>query len=167
MLIRFLFALLIVATLSAPSAAQGNGNGASKGNADAGSGGQGNPDHASDARPGGNQPEEGGASPAGNKNAGNSANHGESPLVHMGSTRSVDVRSLSPDDALAMVQTHQALPLSDLAAIVRQRSGAEMIDAELLMAGEMLVYAIKVIDSAQRLSIQYYYARSGHYIGSE
>ncbi len=169
MFTRSLFALLIVTMLSAPGAAQGNGNGAGNGNANAGSGSQGNspPDHASDGRPGGNKPEEGGTDPPGKRNAGNSANHGEGAPAHTGSTRSTDVRSLSPDDALAMVQTQQALPLSDLAAIVRQRSGAEMIDAELLKVGQMLVYAIKVIDPAQRLSVQYYYARSGRYIGSE
>jgi len=65
------------------------------------------------------------------------------------------------------VQTKQVVPLSELAEIVLQRSGAEMVDAELLRIGRMLVYSIRVIDQAERLSIQYYYARSGRFIGSQ
>lgn len=42
-----------------------------------------------------------------------------------------------------------------------------MVDANLLRVDNMLVYAIKVLNPAGRLTIEYFHARSGVYIGSE
>ena len=54
-----------------------------------------------------------------------------------------------------------------LAETVAQRGEGEIIDADLLQVGEMLVYAIKVLNQDGKLSIQYYFARTGRYIGRD
>lgn len=51
--------------------------------------------------------------------------------------------------------------------LLRQRGGGEIVDASLLKVNDMLVYALRVIDPLGRLSIQYFHARSGVYIGSK
>ena len=112
-------------------------------------------------------PNRGGANAPGNNGAGDGENRGSSGKAYGGDNRPSGATSLTPDEALALVQTRRALPLSDLAEIVQQRSGGEMIDAELLRVGQFLVYAIKVIDEVERLSVQYYHAGSGLYIGSD
>ncbi len=185
MLIRLLLTLLLMAALVAPSAAQGKGQAGSNGQragaavnlqTDGGSEGapirngaaHGPPDKAADnSRQSNNNPNHGGATTSGNDSAADAENGGGGEKAHGGSNPLSGAVSLNTDEALALVQTHQALPLSELTEIVHQRSGAEMVDAELLKVGQILVYAIKVIDQAERLSVQYYYARSGRYIGSE
>lgn len=59
------------------------------------------------------------------------------------------------------------MPLSAFGDVIRQRGGGEMVDANLLRVDNMLVYAIKVLDPMGRLSVEYFHARSGVYIGSE
>jgi hypothetical protein len=186
MFTRLLLVLLLTATAVVPSAAQGNGQGASGGQGagaasgpggegadNEGRGGNGNadgrPPHTatSDGQQSNHKSNHGGANAPGNIGAGDGANRGSGGKAHGGSNSHLGATSLTPDEALALVQTHRALPLSELAEIVQQRSGAEMVDAELLRVGQMLIYAIKVIDEAERLSVQYYYASSGRYIGSE
>jgi hypothetical protein len=171
MFTRLLLVLLLVATFTVPGAAQGQGgageqgvgavpdsesnSGGGSGNGGSGGQGKGNANGLSS-----DSTAERGA-PGGGKTNPNAAN------MPAGNTPSDKAVSLSPDEALAMVRTKRALPLTDLTEIVHQRSGAEMVDAELLRIDQMLVYGIKVIDPAGRLSVQYYYARSGRYIGSE
>lgn len=193
MFARLLLALLLAATVVVPSAAQGDGQGRDQGNGQGLSGGPGATAAPSPVSAGGGQegssgkgsahgtanrptndgqqnthnPNSGGANAPGNNGAGNGANRGSGGEAHESDNRLSNATSLTPDEALALVQAHRALPLSDLAEIVRQRSGAEVVDAELLRVGQILVYAIKVIDEVERLSVQYYYANSGLYIGSE
>lgn len=77
------------------------------------------------------------------------------------------VVSLTPDQALEAVRSRRAAPLAVLAETVAQRGEGEIIDADLLQVGEMLVYAIKVLNQDGKLSIQYYFARTGRYIGRD
>jgi hypothetical protein len=185
MFARLLLAFLLTAAVVVPSAAQGNGQGASgkpgageapspgsAGGDQEGSSGkgsaQGNPNRSTnDGQQSTHNPNRGGANAPGNNGAGDGKNHGIGGKSYGGDNRLSGATSLSPDEALALVKTHRALPLSELAEIVRQRTGAEMVDVELLRVGQFLVYAIKVIDEVERLSVQYYYAGSGLYIGSE
>ena len=185
MLNRLFLAILLIATVVVPSAAQGNGQGASggpgagaasspgsAGGDQAGSSAMGNahgtPNGSANVGPQSTyNPNRGGANAPGNNGAGDGKNHGIGGKSYGGDNRLSGATSLSPDEALALVKTHRALPLSELAEIVRQRTGAEMVDVELLRVGQFLVYAIKVIDEVERLSVQYYHAGSGLYIGSD
>lgn len=185
MFTRLLLALLLMVTFVAPSSAQGKGLGGSSGQragaavssqSDGGSEGapsrngdaHGPPDRAADdSHQSNHNSNYGGATSSGNDSAADAENRGGGGKAHGGGNRLSGAVPLNTDEALALVQTHQAMPLSELSEIVHQRSGAEMVDAELLKVGQILVYAIKVIDQAERLSVQYYYARSGRYIGSE
>ena len=78
-----------------------------------------------------------------------------------------NIVTLSPDEALEAVRSRQAATLAEIAENVKNRAGGDIIDANLLQVGQMLIYAVKVLDEGGQLSIQYYYARSGRYIGSE
>ena len=167
MFTRLLLVLLLVATFTVPGAAQGQGRAGEQGVGAV-------PDSESNSGNGGS-----GGQGKGNANGltldstmergapGGGKTNPNAPDMPAGNTPSGKAVSLSPDEALVMVRTKRALPLTDLTEIVRQRSGAEMVDAELLRIDQMLIYGIKVIDPAGRLSVQYYYARSGRYIGSE
>ena len=74
---------------------------------------------------------------------------------------------LSPDQVRDAVDARQAMPLASLGDVIRARGGGEIVDASLLRVDQMLVYAIKVLDPSGRLSVEYFHARSGVYIGSE
>lgn len=69
--------------------------------------------------------------------------------------------TLTPDATLNAVRSGEALPLDAIAAEVRGRSGAEIIDARLLRVGEVLVYAVKTLTTAGAVRTEYYYGRSG------
>lgn len=75
--------------------------------------------------------------------------------------------TLSPDQARDAVERRQAMPLSELSNLVRERTGGEVVDADLLRVDRMFIYALRVLDGSDRLSIQYYHARSGIFIGSQ
>jgi hypothetical protein len=77
------------------------------------------------------------------------------------------IDTLSADQVRSAVESRQALPLSSFSDAIRQRGGGDMVDANLLRVDNMLVYAIKVLNPAGRLTIEYFHARSGVYIGSE
>ncbi|SMQ70783.1 hypothetical protein SAMN06295905_1913 [Devosia lucknowensis] len=79
----------------------------------------------------------------------------------------VSAITLSGDQVRDAVASRQAMSLADFGEAVHQRNGGEIVDANLLRVRGMLVYALKVLDDSGRLSIQYFYARSGVYIGSE
>ncbi|MBD8065702.1 hypothetical protein IC608_09465 [Devosia sp. PTR5] len=76
-------------------------------------------------------------------------------------------RALTQDQALAAVQSGHATPLAELANQIETSNNGRVIDAELLSVRGMLVYALKVLSASGKLGTQYYYARSGSYIGSE
>ncbi len=97
------------------------------------------------------------AAPAGDANG---------PLPASGSNAAAPV-ILTEDQALEAVKARQAEPLSSLAQSAMERTGGKVIDAQLLRVGEILVYAVKVLAPGGRLTTEYYYARSGVFIGSE
>jgi len=129
------------------SNAGGNGNGNAGGNGNGNAGGPGNSGN------------------AGNSNRSGEGGPGSSGAGPMGSGRGPV--SLTPDQALEAVQARQAAPLAELAEIVRRRDGGQIVDANLLRVDDILVYAIKVLDQNSQFTVQYYYARSGRFIGSE
>ncbi|MHA6297420.1 PepSY domain-containing protein [Devosia sp. CAU 1758] len=100
--------------------------------------------------------------PSGTAPGSNSA-PGDAPSVSPPDT----VTTLSPDQVRDAVDARQAMPLARLGDVIRSRGGGEIVDADLVRVDRMLVYAIKVIDPLGRLSVQYFHARSGVYIGSE
>lgn len=76
-------------------------------------------------------------------------------------------QTLTSEQAREAVQSHEAKPLADMVDQIGQRHGGEVIDANLLRVGQVLVYAIRVLDRNGQLTVQYYHARSGRYIGSK
>ncbi|MCP8885424.1 hypothetical protein NIM87_18105 [Devosia sp. XJ19-1] len=146
MLIRLLLAMLLMAALVAQSAAQGKGQSGSSGqragaavNSQSDGGSEEAPirngdahgplDKAADSSHQSNRnSNHGGATSSGNDSATDAKNGGGGEKAHGGSTLLSGAVSLNTDEALALVQTHQALPLSELTEIVHQRSGAEMIE---------------------------------------
>ena len=157
MLKKLLSILLVVSACIGPAHAQGNSeagrDNAAEHGGNAGNGNNGNGQgQGQDGSPG--QSDTSGGN--GSDNAGSGAADRESGR-----------QILTPNQVLEAVESRQAAPLSELAKIVRERDGGEIVDANLVSTGQFLIYAIKVLARDGALSIQYYYARSGRYIGSE
>lgn len=164
-LVIAVFLALFAATV--PVFAQGNGNGGGGGNSsqtedtdtsedDGGSGNGGN---------GNNGNGNGNASPKengnGNNNAGgggNGAGAGNAP------SRSNDVTVVPEEDLLAIVKAGQAVSLASLLPNVQERTGGEIIDAQLVRTTRSLIYVVKVLTPDGHVGIEYYNARSGIYI---
>ena len=77
------------------------------------------------------------------------------------------VEYLSQDFAREAVNAGQAVSLISLVPDIQARTGGEIIDAEMLNVRGMLVYAVRVLQPSGRVTSEFYYARSGIYIGSE
>lgn len=168
-LVIAVFLALFAATV--PVFAQGNGNGGGGGNSSqtedtdtseddggSGNGGNGNGNN-------GNGNGNGNASPKensnGNNNAGgggNGAGAGNAP------SRSNDVTVVPEEDLLAIVKAGQAVSLASLLPNVQERTGGEIIDAQLVRTARSLIYVVKVLTPDGHVGIEYYNARSGIYI---
>lgn len=155
MLKRFVVCLLVVFICASSAHAQGNSE-AGRDNAAEHGGNAGNGNNGNGQGQDGSPGQSGSARDSASDNDGSGAADRESGQ-----------RILTPNQVLEAVESRQAAPLSELAKIVRERDGGEIVDANLISTGQFLVYAIKVLARDGALSVQYYYARSGRYIGSE
>lgn len=150
-----------------PVFAQGNGNGGGGGNSSQtedtdtseDDGGSGNGGNGNNGNGNGNvSPKENGN---GNNNAGgggNGAGAGNAP------SRSNDVTVVPEEDLLAIVKAGQAVSLASLLPNVQERTGGEIIDAQLVRTTRSLIYVVKVLTPDGHVGIEYYNARSGIYI---
>jgi hypothetical protein len=68
------------------------------------------------------------------------------------------------DAAVRAVEDLRALPLETIATKVHETTPGEIIDAQLITVDGFLLYEVKVLDG-ERLSVDYYYARSGNKVG--
>jgi hypothetical protein len=80
---------------------------------------------------------------------------------------STPVEYLGQDFAREAVNAGQAVSLISLVPDIQERTSGEIIDAEMLNVRGMLVYAVRVLQPSGRVTSEFYYARSGIYIGSE
>lgn len=158
-----LLALLLAVSLAQPSFGQGNGNGESQGvnGHDQGNTGNGQ---------GGNNGNGSGSNSAGGQ--GNTGN-GQTPAPTASSNApSNDAPAnqnveLSQEEASAVVAEGSALSLATIVRSLAERTPGDVVDASLLQVGPTLVYAVKVLSPAGRLSTEYYHADTGRFIGSE
>ncbi|MGB3339563.1 MAG: hypothetical protein WBA73_20480 [Devosia sp.] len=146
----------------------GNGNGMGEGN------GPGNGNGPKDNVPGngngpGGGPVNGGS--AGNANAGGSTPAGPAQQSNgaAGGAPAVTGQATAPaeqseSDVLAAVEAGRAVPLSTIMPDVRTRTGGEVINAQLQQVGSFLLYAVTVLTPEGKVSIEYYYARSGQHV---
>jgi len=65
------------------------------------------------------------------------------------------------------VRTRRALPLADILATAGPSVANELIDARLVTIRGFLVYEVKSMTGDGRVSLSYYYARSGRKVGSD
>ena len=188
---------VIAALTALPALAQGNGNGNGKeqsdssgnngngngngnangnsGNSNAGGNGNGNSNGSGASNAGGN----GNAVGNGNGNAGGNGNGVAGAIGHIvenggaalpgGSQLPVQETAVafSEDEARDAVNAGHTVSLGSLLPDVVQRTGGELIDAQLLRVDGFLVYALKVLSAEGRVTTEYYYAQSGRFIGSE
>jgi hypothetical protein len=158
---RYAFAVLIGIALLMPASAwaQGNGNG-NDGNNGNGS--------ANDSNGGGN----------GNGNAyghdrgddtggnGNANGQGGSTVAPDSPATAAEDGELSESEVLAAVQAGSAVSLETLLPDVRTRTGGEIINARLQQTNGFLLYGVTVLTPGGKVVTEYYYARSGIYVGN-
>ena len=68
------------------------------------------------------------------------------------------------DLAVRAVEDLRALPLETIASKVHETTPGEIIDARLITVAGFLLYEVKVLEG-ERLTVDYYYARSGNKVG--
>lgn len=158
-----LLALLLAVSLAQPSFGQGNGNGESQGvnghdQGNTGNGQGGNNGNGSGSNSSGGQGNTGnGQTPA--PTASSNAPSNDAPA-----NQNVE---LSQEEASAVVAEGSALSLATIVRSLAERTPGDVVDASLLQVGPTLVYAVKVLSPAGRLSTEYYHADTGRFIGSE
>ena len=170
----FALTLVVLLGLTGPALAQGqgNGNGQNNGNGQDNGNGQNNGD-------GGNGKGNGQGSTDNNGNGIENDNNGQSgkaPESQVEATTGAPAgpnaaapaaagrSELSESDALAAVQSGEAVSLSTLLPDVRRRTGGEVINAQLQQVGAYLVYAITVLGPGGEVSTEFYLARSGQHV---
>lgn len=163
-----LLALLLAVSLAQPSFGQGNGNGESQGVNGHDQGNTGNGQGSSNGNGSGSN------SSGGQGNTGNGQTPAPtgSPPPASGNAPSNDAPAnqnveLSQEEASAVVAEGSALSLATIVRSLAERTPGDVVDASLLQVGPTLVYAVKVLSPAGRLSTEYYHADTGRFIGSE
>ena len=176
----FALTLVVLLGLTGPALAQGqgngNGNGQNNGNGQDNGNGNGNGQNNGD---GGNGKGNGQGSTDNNGNGvenGNNGQSGKAPESQVEATTGAAAgpnaaapaaagrSELSESDALAAVQSGEAVSLSTLLPDVRRRTGGEVINAQLQQVGAYLVYAITVLGPGGEVSTEFYLARSGQHV---
>lgn len=66
------------------------------------------------------------------------------------------------DDLRRAVESHEALPLAQIARIAESRSDGRVIDAQLLTVQGVLLYRLTLLDDTGRSWREYYVARTGN-----
>lgn len=149
---RIFIALFLLLAAAIPTHAQGNGNGNSGNSSNAGNGnaGNGNMENGDAGHRSGNAGNGGSQGP-------NDPSSGRPPIF-------TEPTVVPEEDILAMVKSGQAVSLSSLLPGVQERSGGQIIDAQLVRTPRTLIYAVKVLTPDGRVGTEYYNARSGAYI---
>ncbi len=142
-----------------------NGGGNNGGGNNGGGNGNGNGNSGSAGEAGRSNPGDENAGPGNNSGhgGGGTGSNGRANAGAPGQSRSREepVGESPERSALEAVRSGKAVPLESLLPDVRANTGGEVIDAELLTVDGFLLYGIKVLTPAGRVSVQYYYANSG------
>ena len=151
-------AFLLVFAVTMPVLAQGNGNGGgNSGQNDTGNNGNGNGNGQTDTPDNGNGNGNGNGNNAGGNGAGASGKQ----------SASGEVTVVPEEDLLAIVKAGQAVSLASLLPNVAERTGGEIIDAQLVRTERSLIYVVKVMTPEGRVGVEYYNARSGIHIEAQ
>ena len=65
------------------------------------------------------------------------------------------------EEALEAVQTGQAVPLSRIVGVLERTNGGEVLDAELMRAGDDLLYRLKLLLPDGSVTTEFYHASTG------
>ena len=158
---------LVLFAATAPVIAQGNGN--SGGNSaqseddDTDESEDGDNGNSGNSQGGNNGNGDGGSNGHGNSNGGNGNGNGNNG----GGDRTRangEVTVVPEEDLLAIVKAGQAVSLASLLPNVEERTGGEIIDAQMVRTDSSLIYVVKVMTPEGRVGIEYYNARSGTHI---
>ena len=155
------FFMMLAATV--PAIAQGNGNGG-------GNSGQADSDDASESDDGADTTggaDRNGNSGNGRSDNGNNGNNGGGNGAGADNRSSNDLTIVPEQDLLASVKAGHAVSLASLVPNVQERTGGEIIDAQLVRSDHALIYAVKVLTPDGRVGIEYYNARSGIHIEAQ
>ncbi|MBE0579039.1 hypothetical protein [Devosia sp.] len=152
--LSFAIVLVVLAILSQPVSAQGQGQGQGNGQSSGENGG---------GQGGGNgQGQDGNAGGGGNGQNGNAfgndSGEGKANGPPSGATE------LSEDDALTAVESGRAVELATILPDVRARTGGEVINAQLQQVGAFLIYAVTVLTPSGQVLTEHYYASSGAHV---
>lgn len=146
----FAIVLVVLAALSQPVWAQGQGNGQGPGENGGGQGG------------GNGQGQNGNAGSGSNGQNGNAS--GDTRGEGKANGPPAGAKELSESDALAAVESGRAVELATILPDVRSRTGGEVINAQLQQVGAFLIYAVTVLTPSGQVLTEHYYARSGAHV---
>ena len=146
----FAIVLVVLAALSQPVSAQGQGNGQGPGENGGGQGG------------GNGQGQNGNAGSGSNGQNGNAS--GDTRGEGKANGPPAGAKELSESDALAAVESGRAVELATILPDVRSRTGGEVINAQLQQVGAFLIYAVTVLTPSGQVLTEHYYARSGTHV---
>jgi uncharacterized membrane protein YkoI len=156
---------LVLFAATAPVIAQGNGN--SGGNSaqseddDTDESEDGDNGNSGNNQGGNNGNGDAGSNGHGNSNGGNgNGNNGGGDRTRANG----EVTVVPEEDLLAIVKAGQAVSLASLLPNVEERTGGEIIDAQMVRTDRSLIYVVKVMTPEGRVGIEYYNARSGTHI---
>ena len=152
--LSFAIVLVVLAALSQPVSAQGQGNGQGPGENGGGQGG------------GNGQGQNGNAGGGSNGQNGNAFGNASGDMRGEGKANGppAGAKELSENDALAAVESGRAVELATILPDVRSRTGGEVINAQLQQVGAFLIYAVTVLTPSGQVLTEHYYARSGAHV---
>jgi hypothetical protein len=138
-----LFALLVVWPLATAGVfAQGN----SHGNANSNSSSNSESNNGQGGSPGGNG--------SGNSDPGRST---DKPAPQSNA-------DAAQEEALEAVQRGQAVPLSRIVGVLERTNGGEVLDAQMVRAGDVLLYRLKLLLPDGTVTTEFYHAPTGRHI---
>ena len=156
-------AILLVFAATMPVHAQGNGNGnGNSGQNDVGDNGNGNGSGNGNGNGNGQTDTPDEDRNARNGNGNNAGGNGAGASSEQSASGEVTV--IPEEDLLAIVKAGQAVSLASLLPNVQERTGGEIIDAQLVRTERSLIYVVKVLTPEGHVGIEYYNARSGTHI---
>jgi uncharacterized membrane protein YkoI len=156
---QLIAAFLVMFATTMPVIAQGNGNGGGNSAQSEDDDTDQSDDDGDKGNSGNNQGGNNGNGDAGSNGNGNGKNGGADRTRANG-----EVTVVPEEDLLAIVKAGQAVSLSSLLPNVQERTGGEIIDAQLVRTDRSLIYVVKVMTPEGHVGIEYYNARSGIHI---
>ena len=160
---QLIAAFLVMFATTMPVIAQGNGNGGGNSAQSEDDDTDQSDDDGDKGNSGNNQGGNNGNGDAGSNGNGNGNGNGKNGGADR-TRANGEVTVVPEEDLLAIVKAGQAVSLSSLLPNVQERTGGEIIDAQLVRTDRSLIYVVKVMTPEGHVGIEYYNARSGIHI---